>query len=93
MTDEGRRLRKRAARRRRAAERRLTPIRGRAARRLRTGGGPQRVVGLAQFAEGVARKAARSSRPSRSGVTRWLLAALPVAVVVLWAVARLTRHL
>lgn len=89
VTDEDRYLRRRKNRRRRAAARRLTPIRGEAARRLRTRGRAVRLVGLGSFAQGMAR---RSASP-KSRVASWSLAAVPVVVLVVWVVARLTRHL
>ena len=48
-----------------------------------------RVIGLGQFAQGMAR---RSSHPE-SRVTSWVLVAAPVVMVVIWVVARVTRHL
>ena len=78
-------------RERKAAAQRLTPIRGQAGRRLRHSGlRSGRVVGLSQFAQGIERT--RSSRP-RNRVASWALAALPMAIVIIWVVARMTRHL
>jgi hypothetical protein len=49
------------------------------------------VVGLAQFADGVA--GSRRRWQPRSRARAWLLSALPVVVVVIWVVARVARHL
>lgn len=79
------------ARQRRAAARRLVPIRGRAGRRLQQAGlRSGRVVGVGQFAQGLTRRATNSSG---GRLRRWLFAAIPVAVLVIWIAARLTRHL
>lgn len=90
MTDDARYLRRRAARRRRAAAQHLQPIRGAAGRRLRSRNlRARRVVGVGQFARGLTRP---STNP-RSKVAAWVLPAVPVVVLVVWVVARLTRHL
>ena len=90
MTGDARYLRRRSARRRRAAAQRLTPIRGAAGRRLRSRTlKARRVVGVGQFARGLTRPSARP----RSRVVGWVLSALPVVVLLVWVVARLTRHL
>jgi cytochrome c-type biogenesis protein CcmH/NrfF len=49
------------------------------------------VVGLAQFADGVA--GSRRRWQPRSRARAWLLSALPVVIVVIWVVARVARHL
>jgi hypothetical protein len=82
----------RKERERRAASRRLEPIRGARGRSLqhrRLGGG--RVVGLGQFAEGLTRHDGR--RKPRSGLVTWALAAVPFVILLIFVVARLTRHL
>jgi len=80
------------ARERRAAGRRLQPIRGARGRSLqhRRLSAP-RVVGLDRFAEGLTGPR-RRWRP-RSRLQAALLSALPFAVLVIWVVARLSRHL
>lgn len=84
------RLRRRKARERKAAAQRLQPIRGAAGRRLRSRRlRSRRVVGVGQFARGLTRPA---SRP-RGRVMTWVLSALPAVVLLVWVVARLTRHL
>lgn len=88
MTDQARHLRRRKQRQERAAAKRLPPVRGTTGR-LRTGGRGQRVVGLGQFADGLGRR----GTGARHRAWAWLLGAVPVVVVVVWVVARVTRHL
>ena len=84
------RARRSKARRERARRRRLQPIRGAAGRRVGQGGfGRGRVVSLSRFAEGLGRTRASTSR---SRVLRWVLASLPVVLLVVLVVVRLTRH-
>jgi hypothetical protein len=83
--------RRRQARRARAASRRLAPIRGAAGRRLRGASTRRgRVVGIAQFARGLSRPSRAVS--VRSRVVRGILAALPVVVLLVLVVVRLTRR-
>lgn len=90
MPGDGRYLRRRKARRRRAAAQRLRPLRGAAGRRLRARSlRSRRVVGVGQFARGMT---TARHRP-RSRVWAWGVSALPAAVLLIWVVARLTRHL
>ena len=88
MTDQAKHLRRRKQRQERAAAKRLPPVRGPVGR-LRTGGRGQRVVGLGRFAEGLGRRRAGTRHPVRA----WFLGAVPVVIVLVWIVARLTRHL
>ncbi|HVC70557.1 MAG TPA: hypothetical protein VNC61_09930 [Acidimicrobiales bacterium] len=88
--------RHRKQRQRRAASRRLPPVRGQGGRRIQTGGRarPVRMVGVGQFAQGVARRRARR-RPAH-GLRRFVGVAVGVLValvVVLWIVARVAGHL
>lgn len=46
------------------------------------------MVGIGQFARGMTRE-----RKPRHRLTGWLLSVLPIAVVAIWVVARVTRHL
>jgi len=79
-------------RRLRAAHRRLQPIRGARGRSLqhRRLSAP-RVVSLSQFAGGLTGQSRRWLPRSRAKA--WALSALPVAVVVIWVLARVSRHL
>jgi len=49
------------------------------------------VVGLSQFASGLTGQSRRWLPRSRAKA--WVLSAVPVAVVVVWVLARLSRHL
>ena len=90
MNRDERHLRRRKDRQRRAAAQRLKPIRGQAGRQLRSRSlRPRRVVGVGRFAQGMTRP---TSKP-RSRLMAWLLTALPVVILVVWVVARVTRHL
>ena len=90
MSKENRYLRRRKLRQRRAAAQHLQPIRGETGRRLRARGlRSRRVVGVGQFARGLTRPDAKPS----SRTVRWLLAVLPAVILMVWVVARLTRHL
>jgi hypothetical protein len=90
------RERRRKDRARRAASRRLPPVRVGGGRRLQTGGraSPVRLVGVGSFAQGVARRS--ESRRQSHGLRRvWGMVAgvLTVAVLVLWIIARVAGHL
>jgi hypothetical protein len=90
------RERRRKNRQRRAASRRLPPLPGHVTGRLQTGGRPRpvRVVGVGQFAQGVARR--RGDRRRRHGLRRLggvVTGALIALVFVLWIAARLAGHL
>ena len=90
------RQRRRKDRERRAASRRLPPVRGRGGRRLATGGrmGAVRLVGVGSFAEGVARRT--DTRRRRRGWSRvgGVVMGLAAAVVgALWIIARVAGHL
>ncbi|MGH9018333.1 MAG: hypothetical protein ACRDY1_11350, partial [Acidimicrobiales bacterium] len=92
--EQRRRERRRLERRRRAASRRLPPVHG--GGHLATGGRarPVRMVGVGQFARGMARRQER-----RTQAHGWRRVAGAVAgvliglVVVLWVVARVAGHL
>jgi hypothetical protein len=89
------RERKRKERERRAASRRLPPLRGRGGPRLQTGRGrPVRMVGIGQFSEGMARRGER--RRQTHGWRRVggvITAVLATAVLVLVLIGRVAGHL
>jgi hypothetical protein len=90
------RQRRSKARARRAAARRLPPVRGRGGRRFQTGGRPGavRLVGVGAFAQGMARRADGRRRTHGLRRLRGAIAGGLVAVVaVLWIIARLAGHL
>jgi hypothetical protein len=88
--------RRRKERQRRAASRRLPPVRVHGGARLQTGGRPRpvRVVGVGQFAQGIARR--RAPRSDARGLRRVggiVVSVLVAVVLVLWIVARVAGHL
>ncbi len=88
--------RRRKERERRAASRRLPAVRGHKGRGLQTGGRPRsvRMVGVGQFAEGLARR--RAPHRQAHGLRRvgGIVAGIAVGVViVLWVIARVAGHL
>jgi hypothetical protein len=90
------RERRRKERQRRAASRRLPPVHVPSGARLATGGRarPVRVVGVGQFAQGMARRSEK--RRQTHGLRRLggvLGGALVTLVLVLWIVARVAGHL
>jgi hypothetical protein len=90
------RERRRKDRERRAASRRLPPVRSHGGRRLQTGGRPTavRMVGVGQFAQGVARRSEK--RRQSHGLRRVggaIGGALVFVVLILWIVARVAGHL
>jgi hypothetical protein len=95
-TARERRQHRRKERQRRAASRRLPPVRSTGGRRLQSGGRPQavRMVGVGQFARGVARRTDAHRRPRGwRRVGSVITGALAAVVFVLWIIARVTRHL
>jgi hypothetical protein len=90
------RERRRKNRERRAASRRLPPLRGHGGGRLPTGGRarPVRMVGVGQFAQGISRR--RSDRRPSHGLRRVggvITGAVIALVFVLWIAARVGGHL
>jgi len=70
-------------------------VRGRAGRRLQTGGRPSpvRMVGVGQFAQGMARRS--DARRTTHGLRRLrgaIAGGLVAAVLVLWIIARIAGH-
>ncbi|HXQ60786.1 MAG TPA: hypothetical protein VN796_00560 [Acidimicrobiales bacterium] len=90
------RERRRKDRERRAAARRLPPVRVRGGGRLQRRGrpAPVRMVGVGQFAQGVARRTERRRRSHGLRRVGGVVIGASVAVVlVLWIIARVAGHL
>jgi hypothetical protein len=93
---QGRSEHRRKERERRAAARRLPPLRGRGGRRLPTGGraSPVRMVGVGQFAQGIARRS--EQRRQTHGLRRVagvIGGALITILLLLFIIGRLAGHL